>query len=101
LNPYDFHYRAYAKSCLEYYCTYRDPRFHSVAERKGWCAVRDIMGDFNDMERQTIIDIYSSNREERHEAVRRAAKEWKTSDGKIWAFCSEVERRVARKRGLI
>lgn len=101
MNKYSFSYQQYAKDCLTYYCSNRNPRWHNAVERKNWCAVRDIMGDFNDQERQTIINIYSAELFERDAIIKREAKKWNATVGDIYALMAEAVRRVGRKRGLI
>lgn len=90
--------RFYVKSILN--STSAEPHFKTDADKKNWYACRASVKSFSPEDMGVLLALYSMNMPT-PDAVSRVAKERKMSQDHLWNIVHELERKIAKRRGLI
>ena len=93
-------YSEYVNHCLRFYTRHPKPTFHSVADKKNWNACDDAMKTFSDHDRAMLMIIYSEG-DTIADNVYQLAKARNMKQDTIWKLVNELEKKVAKRRGLI
>ena len=93
-------YSDFVTHCLRFYCRHRDPKFRSDADKKNWYACDNALKGFEDSDKAMLIQIYADGDTIADNVYQTAKKLGIDQDG-IWKMLHDLERKVAKKRGLI
>ena len=100
------HYADYVKHAMRYYAKHRmnisseQPRFKSEADKKNWESCKAAIATFSDEARDILLSIYMED-DNLVECINRAAKREHLSADRIWNLVNKLEKKVAKRRGLI
>lgn len=93
-------YSEYVNHCLRFYARHSCPIFHSEADKKNWAACEDALKSFTDSDRDMLLSIYTEG-DTIPDNVYQMAKSKCVNQDTIWKLIGELERKVAKRRGLI
>lgn len=93
-------YSDYVNHCLRFYSRHTDPEFRSEADKLNWLACKEALAEFNEKDRETLTTIFREG-DTIPDNVYQMAKSLNTKQDGIWRLVSDLERKVAKKRGLI
>lgn len=94
-------YTDYVQSCLRWYVRHLDmQKFKSYAQKQDWKACHDAFEKFSESERQMLMAIYYE-RDTVPDNVYQVAEARGIKQNIIWGLVNELERRVAKRRGLL
>lgn len=93
-------YSDYVNHCLRFYARHSRPIFHSEADKKNWNACDSALKSFSDSDRDILLTIYIEG-DTIPDNVYQMAKSKGIKQDTIWKLISELERKVAKRRGLI
>ena len=100
------HYAEYVKHAMRFYAKSRinasseQPRFKTEADKKNWNACHTALNTYSDEEREMLVTLYSDT----HpipEAIRQLANKHKVEANHLWNMVNDLEKKVAKRRGLI
>jgi len=94
------YYSDYAQHCLRFYCRHSNPRFHTDADKKNWYACDNALKGFEEADRNMLIAIYAEG-DTIPDNVYQMAKKLNIRQDGIWKLINDLERKVAKKRGLL
>ena len=103
MKPY---YSEYVRHCLRYYIKTLDegkgghPIFNSEAEKANWSACYHVLKDYSQDNMDIIAEIYRPG-DTIADKIYLLAKNKGVSQDSIWMLINSVERKVAKKRGLL
>lgn len=93
-------YSDYVNHCLRFYARHPQPTFKSDADKKNWISCDNAFKTFKDNEREMLITIYREG-DTIPDNVYQMSKKLDLKQDTIWKLITELERKVAKKRGLI
>lgn len=93
-------YSEYVNHCLRFYARHPKPIFHSEADKKNWVACENAFEGFNDYDKAMLLIIYSEG-DTIPDNVYQLAKARNMNQDTIWKLIGELERKVAKRRGII
>lgn len=93
-------YSDYVNHCLRFYARHSRPIFHSEADKKNWNACDSALKSFTDSDRDMLLSIYAEG-DTIPDNVYQMAKSKGIKQDTIWKLISELERKVAKRRGII
>lgn len=93
-------YSDYVRHCLRFYVRHENPQFRTSADKHNWYACKDTLDTFSDKDRETLLVIYR-NGDTMPDSIYQLAKEQGVSQNVLWKMVNELERKVAKKRGLL
>ena len=94
-------YSAYVEHCMRFYPRYPKPnRFRSEADKKNWYSCEYALKDFTEKDREWLITIYTEG-DTIPDNVYALSKKEKLNQEVLWKLINDLERKVAKKRGLI
>lgn len=93
-------YSEYVNHCLRFYARHPKPIFHSEADKKNWAACENAFKGFNDYDKAMLLIIYSEG-DTLADNVYQLAKARNMNQDTIWKLIGELERKVAKRRGII
>lgn len=93
-------YSEYVNHCLRFYVRHPNPKFHSAADKNNWLACKDALEGFTDKERDLLIAIYRDG-DTVADNVYQTAKLNGMKQDTVWKLVNELERKVAKRRGLL
>lgn len=100
------HYAEFVRHCLRYYVKTLDeghgghPVFGSDAERENWKACYDVLKDYSQYHIDIISEIYRPG-DTIADKIYELSKSKQTPQDTIWSLINGIERKVAKRRGLI
>lgn len=96
-----YFYSAYVEHCMRFYARFSKPNhFRSEADKKNWYACDYALKDFSEKDRERLIIIYSEG-DTVADNVYNLAKKEKIDQNILWKLINDLERKIAKKRGLI
>lgn len=98
-KPY---YSEYVKHALRFYsrnCTEK-PVFKSEADKSNWLACDSVFKSCSSHSQEILISVYSGY-DTLPDEVYNTSKKYKVDQNIIWDLMKTVEKRIARKRGLL
>ena len=93
-------YSEYVNHCLRFYARHTNPKFNSDADKQNWKACESAIGSFSDKEQVMLLGIYRGD-ESVPDKVYQLAHENGVKTDTIWKLINELERKVAKRRGLL
>ena len=102
-RPY---YAEYVRHCLRYYVkTLEDgngghPVFTNEVDKENWSACYHVLKHCTSADMDTIIEIYRPG-DTIADKIYQIAKTRKVSQDAIWSYINAIERKIAKKRGLL
>lgn len=93
-------YSDYVNHCLRFYARHSHPIFHSEVDKKNWNACDDALKCFTDSDRDMLLTIYTDG-DTIPDNVYQIAKSKGVNQDTIWKLIGELERKVAKRRGII
>jgi hypothetical protein len=100
------YYSEYVRHCLAYYIKTQDecdgghPVFKNDVDRANWSACYHILKDYSEEDMITIAHIYRPG-DTIADKIYQLAKSKRVSQDVIWGLVNNIERKIAKKRGLI
>ncbi len=100
------HYAEYVKHALRFYTKSRmnasseQPHFKTEADKKNWVACQSALNTYSDEERDMFMTLYTIV-SPFPEAVKMAAKDCHMEQNHVWSLANDLEKKVAKRRGLI
>lgn len=94
-------YSEYIRHCLRFYT--RNPQmvnFKSDADKLNWLACDSIVASCSDRDRDILIRVYGSF-DTLADNVYETAKKYDINQNIIWDLMKEIERKIAKRRGLM
>lgn len=98
-RPY---YSEYVKHALRFYTrnVHPVPAFKSEADKNNWHSCAITLKGCSDLQRNIIVDVYSG-RDTLADNVYTASVKYNIHQSVIWDLMKVVERKVAKRRGLL
>lgn len=93
-------YSEYVNHCLRFYARHQKPSFHSAADKNNWLACDSALKGFSDRDREMLLTIYREG-DTIPDNVYQMAKTKGIKQDSIWKLINELERKVAKRRGLL
>ncbi len=94
-------YSEYVRHCLRFYTrNLRKPPFKTETDRMNWLACDSVLKGYSDREKGYLIAVYSGY-DTLADNVYETAKKHDINQSIIWDMTKEVERKIAKRRGLI
>ncbi len=95
------YYSDFVTHCLRFYSSHSKPNyFKTEADRKNWLAVHNALEGLDDSERAMILTIYREG-DTIADNVYHLAKSKNIRQDGLWKLIADVERKVAKRRGLL
>ena len=94
-------YSEYVQHCMKFYA--RHPhvsKFRSEADKNNWYACNSVMQHLPEAEREILLAVYRE-RDTIGDNVYKVAKERKINQDIIWKLITDLEHKIAHRRGLI
>ena len=93
-------YSEYVQHCMRFYTRHPNPKYRTEADKKNWVACDIALKSFDTDEQNVLLTIYSDN-DTIPDNVYELSKERNLKQDYVWKLINELERKVARRRGLI
>lgn len=93
-------YSEYVSHCIRFYARHDAPTFRSKVDEENWRACDSAFRSFPEKDREMLIGIYR-DRNTIPDNVYQAAKITGKDQNMIWKLISDLERKVAKRRGLL
>ncbi len=93
-------YSEYVNHCLRFYARHTNPKFKSDADKQNWKACESAINSFSDKEQVMLLGIYRGE-DSVPDKVYQLAHENGVKTDTIWKLINELERKVAKRRGLL
>lgn len=94
------YYSDYVRHCLRFYFRHLKPKFYSEADKKNWLACENALKTFSDKERDIFLYVYGEG-DTIPDNVYQIAKANNIDQNSVWKLMSGLERKVAKRRGLL
>lgn len=98
-RPY---YSDYVKHALRFYsrnCSEK-PIFKSDVDKNNWLACDSVFKGYDVDTRKLLLTVYSGY-DTLPDEVYNASKMWHIDQNRIWDIMKEIERKIAKRRGLL
>lgn len=95
-------YADYIRHAMRFYSrnNVEQPKFKSNADKENWLSCHNVIKTYTDKDRRILLTVYSGF-DTLPDEVYNASKKYNVDQNFIWDLMKEVERKVARRRGLI
>lgn len=94
-------YSEYVKHALRFYTrNLSRPCFKSDVDKNNWFACASVFKNYHDRDREILVAVYSGY-DTLADNVYETAKKHGINQAIIWDMMKEVERKIARRRGLL
>lgn len=93
-------YSEYVNHCLRFYARHQNAKFKSAADKHNWEACDNALKGFSDSEREMLLTIYREG-DTIADNVYQLSKERGINQNTVWKLVNELERKVAKRRGLL
>lgn len=98
IRPY---YSEYVRHCLRFYTRNLQPEFFkSEVDKDNWYACASVFKGLSEKDRDILITVFAGY-DTLADNVYETAKKYEINQGIIWDLMKDIERKIARKRGLI
>lgn len=95
------YYSEYSRHCLRFYVRHANPVFTCDSDRKDWAAAEKAVNALRSGDREFAEAVYRSYGGEFIQRVTDIARKMNVPQKKAWKIIGDVEKDVARRRGLI
>lgn len=94
-------YSEYIRHCLRFYSrNLQLSRFKTSVDQYNWEACEDVLKSYAERDRDIIVIVYGSF-DTLSDNVYEASKRFNINQSIIWDMMKDVERKIAKARGLI
>lgn len=93
-------YSDYVNHCLRFYARHQNPRFKSAADKNNWTACDNALKGFSDSDREILLTVYREG-DTLADNVYQISKARNIKQDTVWKLVNELERKVAKRRGLL
>lgn len=93
-------YSEYVNHCLRFYARHPNPKFKSDVDKHNWVACDNALKGFSDSDRELLMEVYREGGTI-PDNVYHTAKARGIKQETIWKLVGELERKVAKRRGLL
>lgn len=99
-------YADYCKHAMRFYVSSlmnarsAEPRFKTEADKKNWYACQAAVRTFSPEDIDLLITLYGMS-EPLPDAIARLAKDRRIRPDRVWNTVNDLEREIAKRRGLI
>lgn len=94
-------YTEYVRHCMRFYARNTNkPRFNTEVDKNNWYACHRAIEPYSDREKEIIINIFNM-RDTLADNVYEVAVTYNLDQNDIWDMLKELERNIAKKRGLL
>ena len=94
-------YSEYVRHCLRFYSrNLYLSRFKSEVDRNNWFACSYVLKGYSDRDHGILVEVYGG-RDTLSDNVYETAKKYNIDQNIIWDMMKDVEKKIARKRGLL
>lgn len=99
-------YGEYVKAAMRYYSKIKlasvpqEPRFRSDADKKNWAACEAAIKDLSSKDKELVLRVYGYS-DTLADNIYRISKDEHISQDHLWDLVNTVEKRFAKRRGLI
>lgn len=91
----------YTRHCMRFYARHPDKsRFASKADKEDWFACQRAMVFYSPEEKEMLLQVYA-RRDTLEDNVYEVAKEHHVDQNVIWSLLGDLDRTVAKERGLL
>lgn len=100
------HFSEFVRHCLRFYIKTIDegkggcPIFRSEAERNNWSACHSVVQGYSKADQDLIADLYRVG-DTIPDKIYVLSNTRRVPQSKLWSFVNNLEREVAKKRGLV
>lgn len=94
------YYSDFVNHCLRFYARHPEAKFKSDTEKKNWLSCDSVLNGLSEIDRKTLVAIYSDG-DTLADCVYKQAKERGVKQDCIWKLIGDVERKIAKRRGLL
>lgn len=88
----------YVEHCMKFYVRYRNPMFHSNVDELNWNTCDKALSKLPTKDRELAISIYSDTSPEN---IKMLARQRGMEYAEMWRFIKQLEKHIAKERGLI
>ena len=93
-------YTEYVHHCMRFYVKYPNPKYRSDADKHNWIACDTALKGFSETDRELLLTLYTGN-EPMAERIRKVSTEQDVKADALWKMVTELERKIAKRRGLL
>ena len=93
-------YSDYVRHCMRFYARHPHPKCRSDADKQNWNACDNAVKGFTDKEQDILMTVYREG-DTIPDTVYKLSAELNIKQDIIWKLINELERKVAKRRGLI
>lgn len=94
-------YSDYVNHCLRFYVRHPFPKYHSFADKENWITCDNVLNNFSDKDRSLLLAVYSTETDNLADSVSQVSQDRNVRQEVIWKVVNELERKVAKRRGLL
>lgn len=95
------YYSDYVRAALRFYSRNREnPIYRCIADEKNWNACDTVLDKYFPIYKEVLIAVYQGF-DTMGDNVYETAKKYNIPQGNVWNMMKDLERLVARERGLI
>ena len=94
-------YSEYVRHALRFYTrNLSKPRFKSDVDKNNWFACESVLKAYSEVEREILAMVYGGY-DTLSDNVYETAKKYNINQAIIWDTMKDVEKKIAKKRGLL
>ena len=94
-------YSEYVRHALRFYTrNLSRPNFKTEVDKNNWQACFNVIKEYSDTDRNIIVLVYGGY-DTLSDNVYETAKKYSMNQAIIWDMMKDLERKIARKRGLL
>ena len=94
-------YSEFVRHCLRFYTrNLQLTQFKSRVDKENWLACANVVEKYLDRDRDILVAVYSGY-DTLADNVYETAKKYNMDQAIIWDMMKEVERKIAKRRGLL
>jgi len=93
-------YSDYVQHCMRFFARYTRPKFRSNADKENWNACASAIKGFTDFEQDILLNVYSEG-DTIPDNIYRISEDRSIKQETIWKIVNTLERRIAKRRGLL
>lgn len=95
------HYSDYVTHCLRFYSRHPKPNyFKTEVDRKDWQAVDTVIKGFSEEEQDMLLTVYREG-DRIADNIYQLSKKLHIHQDNIWSLVEKLEKKVAKRRGLL
>ncbi len=93
-------YSEYIQHCMRFYARHPHPTYRSDTDKQNWLACDSAIKGFGDEEREMLLTIYREG-DTVPDNIYNLSRALNIKQDLIWKLVNELERKIARRRGLL